>query len=193
MTCPDSSTPPLRYKNSYFSDSCLRISKYCIQTKFCICETEIILHPCPRETWHWLWNKALLMVLSSFGLFHCSALLHSLCLFPLIPFKIYTQSMWDGPRANNKKDFFLILRDVLYQHVVLGQKTKHDFFLPLCQCLLFIDSNIKEHWIHAKQLSFFNLLWQQLKHLCWKLDFYNIMFTRKNKNKNKDGVLDWFA
>lgn len=164
----------------------MRILKYCIQTKFCICEIEIhFASLSKRNVAPTLWNKAPLVVLSSCGLSHCSALLHSLCLFPLIPFKIHTDSMWDGLRANNKEDLFLILRDILYQHGVLGQRMKHYFFLPLCQCLLFIDSNIKEHWIHAKQLSFFNLLWQQLKHLCWKLDLDNVMFTRKNINKNK--------
>lgn len=132
MTCPDYSTAPLRCKNSEFSHSCLRISKYCIQTKLCICEIEIhFASVAKRNVAPTLWNKALLMVLSLSGLFHCSALFHSLCLFPLIPFKIQTESMWDGRRANNKRDFFLILRDILYQHGVLGQKMKHDFFFYL--------------------------------------------------------------
>lgn len=58
--------------------------------------------------------------------------------------------MWGGPRASNKKDLFLVLRDILHEHGIVGQKMKHNFFLPLCKCLLFIDSNIKEYWIHAK-------------------------------------------
>ena len=61
--------------------------------------------------------------------------------------------------------------------------------LPLSKSLLFIDSNVKKYWMHMKQLSFFDLQRQWLKHPCWNLHLYHIVFTGERGTERYKAVL----
>lgn len=50
-----------------------------------------------------------------------------------------------------RNDFFVILWEMSQTEYPENKKNiLANVFLPVCKCLLFIDSNIKEYWIHAK-------------------------------------------
>lgn len=49
--------------------------------------------------------------------------------------------------------------------------------LPLGQSLLLIDSNVKQNRVHVKQLAFFNLQRERLKHRRWQLDLHHVVIA----------------
>lgn len=97
----------------------------------------------------------------------------------------------------NRCQFYMQIRGTSH-HMLKRNKEKSQVpllhqSLPLSQSLLFIDSNVEKYWIHMKQLSFFNLQRQRLKHSGWKLDLYHVMFSKEGRGQREETLLTCFV